>query len=86
MPFFYHSQAIFLAHGPAFKENFTASPFENIELYNLMSGKLNNAFQCLRILFSVSIEAQYKTTMKSFYVKIYFWCTFRHVQVQMISC
>jgi len=32
-------QAIFLAHGPAFRENFTASPFENIELYNLMSGK-----------------------------------------------
>lgn len=33
--------ALFLAHGPAFKDNFTATPFENIELYNLMCDVLN---------------------------------------------
>ncbi|XP_056017946.1 uncharacterized protein LOC125670329 isoform X2 [Ostrea edulis] len=30
-------QALFLAHGPGFKQNYTSQPFENIELYNLMS-------------------------------------------------
>ncbi|XP_060581540.1 uncharacterized protein LOC132738125 isoform X2 [Ruditapes philippinarum] len=33
--------ALFLAHGPAFRDNFTAVPFENIELYNLMTEVLN---------------------------------------------
>ncbi|XP_053394488.1 uncharacterized protein LOC123525750 isoform X2 [Mercenaria mercenaria] len=33
--------ALFLAHGPAFKDNFTAEPFENIELYDLMAEVLN---------------------------------------------
>lgn len=31
-------QAMFLAHGPGFKQNYSSQPFENIELYNLMSG------------------------------------------------
>ena len=35
-----HFQALFLAHGPAFKTNYTTEPFENIELYNLMAGKV----------------------------------------------
>ncbi|KAJ8305988.1 hypothetical protein KUTeg_016533 [Tegillarca granosa] len=30
-------QALFIAHGPSFKQNYTREPFENIELYNLMS-------------------------------------------------
>ncbi|XP_062607940.1 uncharacterized protein LOC134269752 isoform X1 [Saccostrea cucullata] len=30
-------QALFLAHGPGFKQNYSSQPFENIELYNLMS-------------------------------------------------
>lgn len=34
-------QALFLAHGPAFKQNMTTYPFENIELYNMMSVILN---------------------------------------------
>ncbi|OWF35917.1 Ectonucleotide pyrophosphatase/phosphodiesterase family member 3 [Mizuhopecten yessoensis] len=33
--------ALFLAHGPAFKQNMTIRPFENIELYNLMSELLD---------------------------------------------
>ncbi|KAK3577563.1 hypothetical protein CHS0354_026532, partial [Potamilus streckersoni] len=32
-----HMHALFLAHGPGFKKNYRADPFENIELYNLMS-------------------------------------------------
>lgn len=31
-------QSIFVAHGPAFKQNVTARPFRNIELYELMAG------------------------------------------------
>ncbi len=34
-------RAIFLAHGAAFKKNFVAEPFENIEVYNLMCKILN---------------------------------------------
>ncbi|KAL4236876.1 ectonucleotide pyrophosphatase phosphodiesterase [Mactra antiquata] len=33
--------ALFLANGPAFKQNLTAEPFENIELYNLMTEIMN---------------------------------------------
>ncbi|XP_052776109.1 uncharacterized protein LOC128213996 [Mya arenaria] len=33
--------ALFLAHGPGFKQQFTAEPFENIELYNVMTALLN---------------------------------------------
>ncbi|XP_021344821.1 venom phosphodiesterase 2-like, partial [Mizuhopecten yessoensis] len=33
-------QALFLAHGPGFKVNYTTKPFENIELYNMMSDLL----------------------------------------------
>ncbi|XP_060077671.1 uncharacterized protein LOC132557191 [Ylistrum balloti] len=33
-------QALFLAHGPAFHQNLTVNPFENIELYNLMADVL----------------------------------------------
>ena len=29
-------QAIFVAHGPSFKSNYVAKPFENVQLYNLM--------------------------------------------------
>ncbi len=32
-------QAIFIAHGPYFKKNYTAESFENIQLYSLMCGK-----------------------------------------------
>lgn len=32
-------QALFVAHGPAFKSGVEVEPFENIELYNLMAGK-----------------------------------------------
>ncbi|XP_069126683.1 uncharacterized protein [Argopecten irradians] len=34
-------QALFLAHGPGFKVNYTTKPFENIELYNMMSDLLH---------------------------------------------
>ncbi|XP_033738206.1 uncharacterized protein LOC117325827 isoform X2 [Pecten maximus] len=34
-------QALFLAHGPGFKVNYTSKPFENIELYNMMSDLLD---------------------------------------------
>ena len=33
-------QAIFIAHGPAFKKGYVADGFANIELYNLMCGEL----------------------------------------------
>ncbi|XP_077443307.1 ectonucleotide pyrophosphatase/phosphodiesterase family member 1 [Stigmatopora argus] len=33
---FTNMQAIFIGYGPGFKSNMTVSPFENIELYNLM--------------------------------------------------
>ncbi|XP_076096525.1 uncharacterized protein LOC143067274 isoform X4 [Mytilus galloprovincialis] len=33
--------ALFLAHGPSFKQNLKVEPFENIELYNLMSVIMN---------------------------------------------
>ncbi len=29
-------QAVFFAHGPAFKKGFVAEPFENVEVYNIM--------------------------------------------------
>jgi len=29
-------QAIFMASGPAFKENYTAQPFDNVDLYSLI--------------------------------------------------
>lgn len=40
---------MFLAHGPGFKQNYSSQPFENIELYNLMSGMflLHFPFDCL---------------------------------------
>lgn len=33
------TQAIFVAHGPGFKEKTEVKPFENIEVYNLMCGE-----------------------------------------------
>lgn len=33
-------QAIFIGYGPGFKYNTVVPPFENIEVYNLMCGKL----------------------------------------------
>ena len=33
-------QAIFIAHGPAFRKGYVSEPFANIEPYNLMCGKL----------------------------------------------
>lgn len=33
-------QAIFIGYGPGFKNNTVVPPFENIELYNIMCGKL----------------------------------------------
>jgi len=33
-------RAIFIAHGPAFKRGYTAEPFGNVHLYNLMAGIL----------------------------------------------
>lgn len=33
-------QAIFIGYGPGFKNKHVVPPFENIELYNLMCGKL----------------------------------------------
>ncbi len=32
-------QAIFQAHGPAFKKNYTPEAFDNIHLYSLMCGR-----------------------------------------------
>ena len=32
-------QAIFLAHGPAFKEGYLAPAFDNIQIYNLLCGE-----------------------------------------------
>ena len=40
----YTLQALFMAHGPAFKVNHTVPEFENIELYNLMTGKSADVF------------------------------------------
>lgn len=36
-------QAIFIAHGPAFRKNFVAEPFENVNVYNLMCSILGLA-------------------------------------------
>ena len=36
--FMVYFQALFLAYGPSFKQNMKIEPFENIELYNLMTG------------------------------------------------
>jgi hypothetical protein len=30
-------RSTFIAHGPAFKRGFVAEPFENVEVYNIMS-------------------------------------------------
>lgn len=30
--------ALFLAHGPSFKQNYTVPPFQNVEVYNLLAG------------------------------------------------
>ena len=35
-------QAIFIAHGPAFRKGYVSEPFANIELYNLMCGELRS--------------------------------------------
>ena len=32
--------ALFMAHGPSLKRGLTVEPFENIEIYNLIAGKL----------------------------------------------
>lgn len=37
--FYISFQSIFLASGPSFQFNMTIEPFENIELYNLLTGK-----------------------------------------------
>lgn len=37
---FRHSQATFTAYGPSFKQNEVIGVFDNIELYNLMTGKI----------------------------------------------
>lgn len=34
-------QAVFVAHGPSFKSNLVARPFENVELYNLVCALVN---------------------------------------------
>jgi predicted AlkP superfamily pyrophosphatase or phosphodiesterase len=34
-------RALFVAHGPAFKEGVTVEPFVNVELYNVMAGILD---------------------------------------------
>ncbi|CAH1773184.1 unnamed protein product [Owenia fusiformis] len=34
-------ESLFMAHGPHFKQGFTVEPFENIELYNLLTSLLN---------------------------------------------
>lgn len=36
-------QAIFIAHGPAFKKKHVTQPFENIQLYSLMCGELKRS-------------------------------------------
>ena len=33
-------QSLFLAYGPAFQQQLTVDPFDNIELYNLMTGNV----------------------------------------------
>lgn len=45
-------QAIFIGYGPGFKYNTVVPPFENIEVYNLMCGKLfslctHNVLHCI---------------------------------------
>ena len=37
-------KALFLAHGPDFKQGLDVKPFENIELYNLMAGIISQLF------------------------------------------
>lgn len=39
-------QALFIAYGPKFKHNTEVQPFENIEIYNLMCGKLCHILVC----------------------------------------
>lgn len=42
-------QALFLAHGPGFKEKLQIDPFENIELYNMMCGETIEYCWCLGV-------------------------------------
>ena len=49
----YTLQALFMAHGPAFKVNHTVPEFENIELYNLMTGKSADVF-CFFIFLTIT--------------------------------
>ena len=37
-------QAIFIAHGPAFRKGYVSGPFANIEPYNLMCGELTSVY------------------------------------------
>jgi len=48
-------QAIFLAHGPAFKRGLTVDGFDNIQLYSLMCGGC--------ILLSTATVVKYKTVL-----------------------
>ena len=41
---FFLIQALFMAYGPAFKQNMVVEPFQNIELYNLMCGKFLSVY------------------------------------------
>lgn len=34
-------QAVFIGHGPHFKENYSVLPFPNVELYNLLAGDVS---------------------------------------------
>lgn len=40
LPFFFFLKTVFIGYGPTFKYKTKVPPFENIELYNVMCGKL----------------------------------------------
>lgn len=54
----FHFQTIFLGYGPAFKFKTKVPAFENIELYNVMCGKVYFCIQkaFLRIMSSVHLS------------------------------
>ncbi|XP_044530459.1 ectonucleotide pyrophosphatase/phosphodiesterase family member 3 [Gracilinanus agilis] len=73
-------EAIFLAHGPAFKEETEVEPFENIELYNLMCDLLhiqpapnNGTHGSLNHL----LKAPFYTPSHPKEVSIIYFCPFR---------
>lgn len=84
-------QAIFLAHGPAFKEGYLAPAFDNIQIYNLLCGEYDLAcsvlIQCVNwsvhvtdicAPFDKAGETQHSVVLRGSLTMLHILCTTTH--------